>query len=94
MSNDRAFEIAWDALSKAWYDEEDADPYKRQENPESWERENKMPDEDDPFWDEIGEHEDAERSNQKVLEGLLEPKNLATRGKESINAILNLLGLI
>tara|TARA_R100001082_G_C4313376_1_gene137816 strand:- start:430 stop:690 length:261 start_codon:yes stop_codon:yes gene_type:complete len=81
MSNDRAFEIAWDALSKAWYDEEDADPYKRQENPESWERENKMPDEDDPFWDEIGE-DDGPR-----------PKTLGTKGKESINAILNLLGL-
>ena len=61
---DGAFEEAWDALSKAWYDEEDIDPYTREEDPELWEKRNEMP--DDEFWDEIGVHEDAERSAQKV----------------------------
>ena len=91
LAMDGAFEEAWDALSKAWYDEEDIDPYTREEDPELWEKRNEMP--VDEFWDEIGVHEDAERSAQKVLEGLFPPKTLATRGKESINAILNLLGL-
>ncbi len=94
LAMDGAFEEAWDALRKAWYDEPETEEALMNEDPELHARRNKMPDEDDPFWDELGAQDEADLAAHNTLNRLFPPKkSLGTKGKEGINAILNLLGL-
>ena len=108
MTMDGAFEEAWDALRKAWYDEPETEEALMNEDPELHARRNKFPEDDDPFWDHMAELDDAdiqegaspdakreaEEAEGNVLSRLFPSKKpLGARGKEGINAILNLLGL-
>lgn len=94
LAMDGAFEEAWGALRKTWTDEPETDEALMYENPELHARRNKMPDEDDPFWDDIDAQDEADLSADRVMSRLFpSKKGLGARGKEGINAILNLLGL-
>ena len=108
MTMDGAFEEAWDALRKAWYDEPETEEALMNEDPELHARRNKFPEDEDPFWDHMAELDDAdiqegaspdakreaEEAEGNVLSRLFPSKKpLGARGKEGINAILNLLGL-